>query len=293
MKRLLILVFAASLVSVGDAQNRMAFSPVTADSGHVALGLAIRRSTCPARSCKSAAHPDDEHNALFALFTLRQGLRSADVQTNRGEGGQNEIGPELFRDIGVLRTSELLVRPPRGRRRAVLHPRDRLRLLVLAAGSDRQVGTERDGRRFRPPDPHAASRGPADDEHPGRRRRSRARSDDRARDRGVSRGRRSVAVSGTDQGRAPPLAAEEAVLLRVRRRRRRRTRAAAVRLAPRPGSRASTPACTTSCSAARTPTSAPTRAAITSARAPAAVCPRFPASPAGAAGSAASRSAIS
>ena len=36
------------------------------------------------------------------------GLRSIDVQTNRGEGGQNEIGPELFRDIGVLRTSELL-----------------------------------------------------------------------------------------------------------------------------------------------------------------------------------------
>ena len=33
---------------------------------------------------------------------------SIDVQNNRGEGGQNEIGPELFRDIGVLRTSELL-----------------------------------------------------------------------------------------------------------------------------------------------------------------------------------------
>ncbi len=36
------------------------------------------------------------------------GLRSIDVQTTRGEGGQNEIGPELFHDIGVLRTSELL-----------------------------------------------------------------------------------------------------------------------------------------------------------------------------------------
>ena len=30
------------------------------------------------------------------------------MQNNRGDGGQNEIGPELFRDIGVLRTSELL-----------------------------------------------------------------------------------------------------------------------------------------------------------------------------------------
>ena len=36
------------------------------------------------------------------------GLRSIDVQNNRGDGGQNEIGPELFRDMAVLRTSELL-----------------------------------------------------------------------------------------------------------------------------------------------------------------------------------------
>ena len=30
------------------------------------------------------------------------------MQNNRGGGGQNEIGPELFRDLAVLRTSELL-----------------------------------------------------------------------------------------------------------------------------------------------------------------------------------------
>ena len=36
------------------------------------------------------------------------GLRSIDLQNNRGDGGQNEIGPELFRDIAVLRTAELL-----------------------------------------------------------------------------------------------------------------------------------------------------------------------------------------
>ena len=33
---------------------------------------------------------------------------SIDLQNNRGDGGQNEIGPELFRDMAVLRTSELL-----------------------------------------------------------------------------------------------------------------------------------------------------------------------------------------
>jgi hypothetical protein len=54
------------------------------------------------------AHPDDETNALFAMFGLGMGLRAIDLQNNRGDGGQNEIGPELFRDMGVLRTSELL-----------------------------------------------------------------------------------------------------------------------------------------------------------------------------------------
>jgi hypothetical protein len=119
VKRLLTLASALGLVALAlvsapagvvraASQNRMNFSVVAADSGHVALGLAIRRLNVSGTFMQSAAHPDDEHNPLFAMFTLGQGLRSADVQTNRGEGGQNEIGPELFRDMGVLRTSELL-----------------------------------------------------------------------------------------------------------------------------------------------------------------------------------------
>ena len=42
------------------------------------------------------------------MLTHGQGLRSIDVQTTRGAGGQNEIGPELFQDIAVLRTAELM-----------------------------------------------------------------------------------------------------------------------------------------------------------------------------------------
>ena len=108
--RLLTLAAAAlfAAAAVPSAQNRMSYSVVSADSGHVALGLAIRKLNVSGTFMQSAAHPDDEHNALFALYTHGMGLRSIDLQTNRGEGGQNEIGPELFRDIGVLRTSELL-----------------------------------------------------------------------------------------------------------------------------------------------------------------------------------------
>jgi GlcNAc-PI de-N-acetylase/alpha-galactosidase-like protein len=117
MKRSVVFVLAAGVMagvclltgSIGvHAQNRMTYSVVSAESGHVALGLAIRKLNVSGTFMQSAAHPDDEHNALFALYTHGMGLRSIDLQTNRGEGGQNEIGPELFRDIGVLRTSELL-----------------------------------------------------------------------------------------------------------------------------------------------------------------------------------------
>jgi LmbE family N-acetylglucosaminyl deacetylase len=89
------------------AQARLV-SLVSQDQGHVALGLALRRLGVVGTLMQTAAHPDDEHSQLYALLTLGQGLRSVDVQTTRGEGGQNEIGPELFRDLGVLRTAELL-----------------------------------------------------------------------------------------------------------------------------------------------------------------------------------------
>jgi hypothetical protein len=102
-----------ALVTVGprynqaQAQNRMAFSPASAD-GHVSLGLALRKLSVSATFLQAPAHPDDETNALFALFGYGMGFRVIDLQNNRGDGGQNEIGPELFRDIAVLRTSELL-----------------------------------------------------------------------------------------------------------------------------------------------------------------------------------------
>ena len=90
------------------AQTRMDFPVVASDHGHAALGLALRKLAVSGTFMQTAAHPDDEHNALFALFTHGMGLRSLSVQTTRGDGGQNEIGPELFHDIAVLRTSELL-----------------------------------------------------------------------------------------------------------------------------------------------------------------------------------------
>src|SRR5215475_4659149 len=112
MTRVLFMALITGLIAFSGpslpAQNRMTYSVVSPDSGHVALGLAIRKLDVSGTFMQAPAHPDDETNALFALFTHGMGFRSIDVQNNRGDGGQNEIGPELFRDIAVLRTAELL-----------------------------------------------------------------------------------------------------------------------------------------------------------------------------------------
>lgn len=119
MKRLIIfpatvgILSLAILVALPDhvrvlAQSRRASPLVSEDSGHVALGLALRKLNVSGTFMQAPAHPDDENNALLAMFAHGMGLRTIDVQNNRGGGGQNEIGPELFRDLAVLRTSELL-----------------------------------------------------------------------------------------------------------------------------------------------------------------------------------------
>jgi hypothetical protein len=103
-----VLLTAPVIRFCAQAQNRMTYSIVTPASGHTALGLALRKLDVSGTFMQAPAHPDDETNALFAFFGYGLGLRTVDVQNNRGDGGQNEIGPELFGDMAVLRTSELL-----------------------------------------------------------------------------------------------------------------------------------------------------------------------------------------
>lgn len=55
-----------------------------------------------------AAHPDDEDTQLIAYFARGQGYRTGYLSLNRGEGGQDLIGPELGDELGVMRTEELL-----------------------------------------------------------------------------------------------------------------------------------------------------------------------------------------
>src|SRR2546430_12375861 len=56
----------------------------------------------------TTAHPDDEDGALLAWLSRQQGVRTGLLTLNRGEGGANAIGPELFDALGLVRTEELL-----------------------------------------------------------------------------------------------------------------------------------------------------------------------------------------
>ncbi len=53
-----------------------------------------------------SAHPDDEDGATLAYYRMKYGIATYSVFLTRGEGGQNEIGPELYQQLGVLRTEE-------------------------------------------------------------------------------------------------------------------------------------------------------------------------------------------
>ncbi len=53
-----------------------------------------------------AAHPDDEDGLTLAHYRWAEDAAAYSVIYTRGEGGQNEIGPELYEKLGAIRTAE-------------------------------------------------------------------------------------------------------------------------------------------------------------------------------------------
>src|SRR5215217_6371430 len=107
MKRTLLLaaLVLAAATLVPSAQMRVV--PIDEEQGHVALGLALRHLANAGVFMMATAHPDDENNGLLVMLNRGQGIRTTLATATRGNGGQNEIGPEIFEALGVLRTGEL------------------------------------------------------------------------------------------------------------------------------------------------------------------------------------------
>lgn len=78
------------------------------NKGAAAAWRALLRLRSTATVLHTTAHPDDEDGAMLAWLTRREGIRTGLLTLNRGEGGANLIGPELYDAMGIMRTEELL-----------------------------------------------------------------------------------------------------------------------------------------------------------------------------------------
>ena len=76
--------------------------------GVVALDQELRMLGHYRRVLMIGAHPDDEDTELLTVLVRGMGAEAAYLSLNRGEGGQNLIGPELGEALGLIRTEELL-----------------------------------------------------------------------------------------------------------------------------------------------------------------------------------------
>ncbi len=101
---LCLLGFAPSL-----AYTEATGSPkVIPDQGIVASLQTLLEVAIPLRLMCIAAHPDDEDSETLAYYNRRFGVQTSIVLANWGEGGQNETGPELYEQLGVIRSYETL-----------------------------------------------------------------------------------------------------------------------------------------------------------------------------------------
>lgn len=76
--------------------------------GLVGLDRELRMLGGEKRVLMIGAHPDDEDTELLTVLVRGLGAEAAYLSLNRGEGGQNLIGPELGPALGLIRTEELL-----------------------------------------------------------------------------------------------------------------------------------------------------------------------------------------
>jgi LmbE family N-acetylglucosaminyl deacetylase len=104
MKCKYLLLLLAILISIVPATAKI--QPDIPDAA--TLQLLMKRLSVVGSALYIAAHPDDENTAVLSTLALGRLVRTAYLAVNRGEGGQNLIGPEQGELLGVIRTQELL-----------------------------------------------------------------------------------------------------------------------------------------------------------------------------------------
>ena len=105
-RRFRLILLLALLLSLVTPLRAQLEPPST--GGLVALDQELRMLGHYRRVLLIGAHPDDEDTELLTLLVRGYGAEAAYLSLNRGEGGQNLIGPELGEALGLIRTEELL-----------------------------------------------------------------------------------------------------------------------------------------------------------------------------------------
>jgi len=99
-----VLVIAISLFCLADLRGQS----VPRQDGASETWQKLLKLKTTASVMHVTAHPDDEHGGVLAKLSRGDGARLALLTLNRGESGDNAIGPQLFDALGLIRTEELL-----------------------------------------------------------------------------------------------------------------------------------------------------------------------------------------
>src|SRR4051812_16974749 len=97
---LFVLLAVAGLAS---GQGRVTLA---GDSANAKLYQALLDLQSPWTVMCVAAHPDDEDGATLTILRRKYGAHTVTVFSTYGEGGQNDIGPELYEELGAIRARE-------------------------------------------------------------------------------------------------------------------------------------------------------------------------------------------
>jgi LmbE family N-acetylglucosaminyl deacetylase len=109
MKRAAIFgLFLCLICSAWLLTTRAQVQEPAENKGAAAAWRSLLRLRSTVTVLHTTAHPDDEDGAMLAWLTRHEGIRTGLLTLNRGEGGANLVGPELYDAMGILRTEELL-----------------------------------------------------------------------------------------------------------------------------------------------------------------------------------------
>jgi len=103
----LLALTAAHALAQAGAQVGPHSAPQRGLSGEIEIRQVLERLNTLGSVMMIGAHPDDEREVVLAYLALGRHMRTAYLSLNRGEGGQNLVGPEQGDELGIIRTQEL------------------------------------------------------------------------------------------------------------------------------------------------------------------------------------------